>query len=165
MVYALPSQQDESPEIKKLRSEMRAGRTPLLEAVKEAYKPFLRAKKSLDRKNAEIREQVGDLASEFIEKKDALVKLSKKTDENPAAMVELYKQLSQQAKEVAALIDKELPALEKAQGPVSKAYAAYEGTIDAYKKFMDGWRDKLPASDFSDRALELVQDKVERSLR
>jgi cell division septum initiation protein DivIVA len=161
----MASQQDETPEIKKLRSEMRVGRTPLLEAVKEAYKPFLRAKKSLDRKNAEIREQVGDLASEFNEKTEALYKLSKKSDSDPATVVEMYKQLSQQAKEVAALIDKELPTLEKSQAPVSKAYAPYKGTLDAYAKYMDAWKDKLPASDFSDRALELVQDKVEKSLR
>lgn len=33
--------QEESPEIKELRSEMRKGRIPLIEAIRSAYKPYL----------------------------------------------------------------------------------------------------------------------------
>lgn len=158
-------QQDESPEIKLLRSDMRTGRTPLLEAVKQAYKPYLLARKGLERKNAEIREQVGLLSSEFNAKCKQLRESSRKADESPAAMIETYKELSRQATGVAAKIDKELPALEKLYGPVANAFAAYEGALEAYNKYMDGWRDKLPESDFSGRALELIQTEIERSLR
>jgi hypothetical protein len=77
--------QDDSPETKKLRSDMRAGRQPLLEAVKQAYKPYLLARKGLERKNAEIREQVGLLSSEFEEKSKQLYESSKKSGSNSAS--------------------------------------------------------------------------------
>jgi len=158
-------QQDDSPEVKKLRSDMRAGRTPLLQAIREAYKPYLLARKALERQNSAIREQVGLLSSDFDAKATQLRQSSKKTGENPATVVELYKELGAQAKGVAALIDKELPSLEKLYQPVAKAFAAYEGALDAYTKYMAGWADKLPAADLSGRALELVQTEIERSLR
>jgi hypothetical protein len=157
--------QDDSPETKKLRSDMRAGRTPLLQAIREAYKPYLLARKALERQNSAIREQVGLLSSDFDAKATQLRQSSKKTGENPAMVVELYKELSAQAKGVAALIDKELPSLQKLYEPVAKAFAAYEGAMDAYNKYMAGWAGKLPAADLSGRALELVQTEIERSLR
>ncbi len=157
--------QDESQEIKKLRSDMRADRTSLLQAIREAYKPYLLAHKALERQNSAIREQVGLLSSDFDAKAKQLRESSKKTGENPATVVELYKQLSAQAKGVAALIDKELPSLEKLYQPVAKAFAAYEGALDAYNKYMQQWVGKLSESDLSGRALELVQTEIERSLR
>jgi hypothetical protein len=160
----LPSQ-DESPDIKKLRSQMREGRTPLLQAIREAYKPYLLARKALERQNSAIREQVGLLSSDFDAKAKQLRESSRKTGENPAMVVELYKALSQQAKSVAALIDKELPSLQKLYDPVAKAFAAYEGALDAYNKYMQQWVGKLPEGDLSGRALELVQTEIERSLR
>jgi hypothetical protein len=60
--------QEESPEIKELRSEMRKGRLPLIEAIRSAYKPYLIALKGWERKNAELREQVGLLSSDFSER-------------------------------------------------------------------------------------------------
>src|SRR5690348_2147504 len=131
---------DESPEVKKLRSEMRTGRTPLLEAVREAYKPYLLARKALERQNSAIREQVGLLSSEFNTKCKQLRESSRKSGENPAAMIELYKELSQQAKGVASLIDKELPSLQKLYEPVAKAFSTYTGAMDAYNAFMAKWQ-------------------------
>ncbi len=160
----MPSQ-DESQDVKKLRSEMRAGRQPLLQAVREAYKPYLLARKALERQNSAIREQVGLLSSDFDGKAKQLRESSRRSGENPAAMIELYKELSQQAKGVGALIDKELPSLTKLYEPVGKAYAAYEGALDAYNKFMQQYVGKLPASDTNGRALELLQTEIERSLR
>jgi len=157
--------QDESPEIKKLRSEMRAGRTPLLQTIREAYKPYLLARKSLERQNSAIREQVGLLSSDFDAKAKQLRESSRKSGENPASMIELYRELSAQAKGVGSLIDKELPNLQKSYEPVAKAFAAYEGALDAYNKFMQQYVGKLPTSDTNGRALELLQTEIERSLR
>jgi hypothetical protein len=160
----LPSQ-DETPEIKKLRSEMRAGRQPLLQSIREAFKPYLLARRALERQNSAIREQVGLLSSDFDGKAKQLRESSRKTGENPVSVIELYKELSQQAKGVGALIDKELPSLQKLYEPVAKAYAAYEGSLDAYHKFMQQYVGKLPAGDTNGRALELLQTEIERSLR
>ena len=157
--------QDESPEVKDLRKKMRDGRQPLLQALKQAYKPYLLARKGLERKNAEIREQVGLLSSEFEEKSKQLYELSKKSDSNPATVVEMYKELSAQAKSVAALIDKELPSIEKLYQPVAKAFSAYEGTLDAYNQFMQPYIGKLPKGDTDGRALQLAKQEIERSLR
>lgn len=158
-------QRDESQEVKEARRNMREGRTPLLEAIKETYRPYLLLRKGLERKNAEIREQVGLLSSEFNATCKQLRESSRKAGESPAAMVEIYKELERQATGVAAMIKQELPALEKLYGPVAKAFAAFEGAQDAYNKYMDGWRGKLPGSDFSGRALELILTEIERSLR
>jgi len=160
----LPSQ-DESPEVKDLRKKMREGRQPLLQAFKQVYKPYLLARKGLERKSAEIREQVGLLSSEFEEKSKQLYELSKKSDSNPATVVEMYKELSKQAISVSALIDKELPSLQKLYEPVAKAFAAYEGTLDAYNKFMQPYIGKLPTGDTDGRALQLAKQEIEKSLR
>ena len=40
----------ETQEIRDLRRQMRDGRTPLLEAIREAYSPYLLARKGLERK-------------------------------------------------------------------------------------------------------------------
>lgn len=160
----MPSQ-DESSDVKKLRSQMRDGRTPLLQTIREAYKPYLLARKALERQNSAIREQVGLLSSDFDTKATQLRQSSKKTGENPATVVELYRELSAQAKSVAALIDKELLGLQKLYDPVAKAFAAYEGALDAYNKYMQQWIGKLPDGDLSGRALELIQTEIERSLR
>jgi len=73
--------------------------------------------------------------------------------------------MSKQAQEVAAFITKELPSLKKLFEPVAKAFAAYEGALDAYNKFMQQWVGKLPESDLSGRALELVKQDIEKSIR
>ncbi|HLX57999.1 MAG TPA: hypothetical protein VKR83_13335 [Ktedonobacteraceae bacterium] len=157
--------QEESGEVREFRRQMRAGRAPLLEALKQAYRPYLLAKKSLDRKNSEIREQVGMLSSEFDEKCRLLRESSRKADTNPAAVIDLYKGLSQQATAVAVLIEKELPGLTKLYEPVAKAFAAYEKALKAYNDYMQQWVGKLPESDLSGRALELALDPIEKSLR
>jgi len=54
--------QEESPEIKELRSDMRKGRIPLIEANRSAYKPYLIAMKDWERKNAELREQSSSMS-------------------------------------------------------------------------------------------------------
>lgn len=52
---------------------MREGRTLLIQDVREAYSPFLLAKKGWERKNAEPREQVGLLSNQFSTKGRQLV--------------------------------------------------------------------------------------------
>jgi hypothetical protein len=59
---------EESPEIKERRSDIRKGRLALIEAIRSAYKPYLIAMKDWERKNAELREQVGLLSSGFSER-------------------------------------------------------------------------------------------------
>lgn len=157
--------QDESQEIKELRRQMRAGREPLLAAIREAYPPYLLARKGYNRKNEEVREQLGLLNATFSASTQKLRQSAKNTQDSGASMVALYKAMSKQAKDVAAFIDKQTPELEKLYEPVGKLYAAYQGALDAYYKFMEQWKGKLPESDFSGRALELVQTEIEKSLR
>jgi hypothetical protein len=80
-------------------------------------------------------------------------------------MVDLYKDLSRQAKAVSTLIDKELPNLVKLYEPVGELYAVYEKALAAYETYMNSWKGKLPESDLSGRALELAPTEIERSLR
>jgi hypothetical protein len=139
--------QEESQEIKELRSDMRKGRLPLIEAIRSAYKPYLLAMKGWERKNAELREQVGLLSSDF------------------SGVVESYKELAKQAKAVATLIDKELPNLVKLYEPVGELHATYQQALANNEAYMASWRGKLPDSDLSGRALELALTEIERSLR
>jgi hypothetical protein len=106
----LPDQQTQE---KELRRQMREGRTPLIAAVREAYQPYLIAKKGWACKNDELREQVAILNNQFTAKGKQLRDSSRRSTDSGAGMVELYKELSKQAKAVSALIDKELPALTK----------------------------------------------------
>jgi len=71
----------ETQEIRDLRRQMREGRTPLLEAIREAYQPYLLARKSLERKNSEVREQLGLLNSTFA---TSIKKLRESTKSCPA---------------------------------------------------------------------------------
>jgi hypothetical protein len=80
-------------------------------------------------------------------------------------MITHYEAMSQQAKAVTAFIDKKLPGLRKLFEPVGKAYAAYEGILEAYTTYRQQWVGKLPDGDLSGRALELVQQEIEKSLR
>jgi hypothetical protein len=144
---------------------MREGRAPLIQAVRDAYEPFLLAKKGWERKNAELREQVGLLSNQFSSKGKLLRESSRKSTDSGAGMVDLYKDLSRQAKAVSALIDKELPNLVKLYEPVGELYAVYEKALAAYENYMNSWKGKLPESDLSGRALELALTEIERSLR
>ena len=65
--------QDQEALEKELRRQMREGRTPLIQNVREAYSLFLLAKKGWERKNAELREQVGLLSNQFSTKGRQLV--------------------------------------------------------------------------------------------
>ena len=65
--------QDQETLEKELRRQMREGRTPLIQDDREAYSPFLLAKKGWERKNAELREQVGLLSNQFSTKGRQLV--------------------------------------------------------------------------------------------
>ncbi len=80
-------------------------------------------------------------------------------------MVDLYKELSRQAKAVSKLIDTELPNLEKLYQPVGELYAKYEQAMTAYTTYMATWQGKLPESDFKGRALEIALEAIDRSLR
>jgi hypothetical protein len=156
---------DESPEVKEARRQMREGRTPLLDAIRETYPPYLLARKAYNRKHEEVREQLGLLNSTFSASIKKLRESSRNTDDSGAGMIALYETMSKQAEEVAAFIKKELPSLKKLYEPVSKAYAAYEGALDAYKKYMQQWVGRLLESDLSGRALELIKQDIEKSLR
>lgn len=155
----------ETQEIRGLRRQMRDGRTPLLEAIREAYSPYLLARKGLERKNSEVREQLGLLNSTFASSIKKLRDSAKDTDSSGEEVLVLYGEMSKQAKAVASFIDKELPGLKKLFEPVAEAFAAYSGALDAYTAYMQQWDGKLPAGDLSGRALELVRQEIERSLR
>jgi hypothetical protein len=157
--------QDESQEIVALRKQMRAGRTPLLDAVREAYPGYLLARKAYNRKHEEVREQLGLLNATFATSIKKLRESSRNTADSGEGMIALYETMMQQAEAVAVFIKKELPGLRKLFEPVSKAFATYQGALDVHDQFMATWRDKLPESDFSGRALELVQTEIEKSLR
>jgi chromosome segregation ATPase len=157
--------QEESQEVKELRRQMREGRTPLIEAVRAAYQPYLIARKGWERENAELREQVGLLSSEFSNKGKQLRESSRKSQDSGAGMVDLYKELGRQAKAVSALIDKELPNLSKLYEPVGELHDAYRKALADYEAYMASWQGKLSESDLGGRALELALQEVERSLR
>jgi hypothetical protein len=157
--------QDQEAQEKELRRQMREGRTPLVEAVRTAYQPYLIARKGWERKNAELREQVGLLSSEFSNKGKQLRESSRKSQDSGAGMVDLYKELGKQAKAVSALIDKELPNLSKLYEPVGELYDAYRKALANYEAYMASWQGKLPESDLSGRALKLVLGEIEKSLR
>src|SRR5436309_12528877 len=157
--------QEESQEIKELRGEMRKGRLPLIEAIRSAYKPYLIAMKGWERKNAELREQVGLLSSDFSEKGRVLRPSARSAQEGGLSVVESYKELAKQAKAVASLIDKELPNLVKLYEPVGELFAKYEQATSDYNAFMATWTGRLPESDLNGRALELALQEIERSLR
>lgn len=158
-------QDPDTQETKDLRRQMREGRAPLLEAIREAYPPYLLARKSYNRKHEEVREQLGLLNATFASSIKKLRESSRNNQDSGQGMIALYETMSQQAKAVAVFIDKELPGLRKLFEPVGKAYAAYEGTLEAYTKYMQQWVGKLPDGDLSGRALELVQQEIEKSLR
>ena len=75
------------------------------------------------------------------------------------------KELNNQAKAVAALIDKELPNLTKLYEPVGKLHAEQKKALTDYETFMAQWKGKLPDGDLKGRALELALQEVERTLR
>lgn len=160
----MPSQ-EESQDVKDLRRKMREGRAPLLQAIRESYPTYLMARKGLERKNSEVREQLGLLNNTFSGSIKRLRESSRNTDDSGEGVILLYQEMSRQAKAVAAFIDKEVPGLQKLFEPVSKQFAAYEGALDAYNKFMQQWVGKLPEGDLGGRALELVKQEIEKSLR
>ena len=157
--------QDQESQEKELRRQMREGRTPLIEAIRASYQPFLLAKKGLSRKNDELREQVAILNNAFSASGKQLRESSRKSQDSGAGMVDLYKELSKQAKAVSTLIDKELPNLEKLYGPVGDLYAKYEKAMADYGAYVATWKGRLPESDLNGRALELALQEIERSLR
>jgi hypothetical protein len=157
--------QDQDTLEKELRRQMREGRTPLIQAVRDTYEPFLLAKKGWERKNAELREQVGLLNNQFSTKGKQLRESSRKSTDSGEGLVDLYKDLSKQAKAVSKLIDTELPNLIKLYEPVGELYARYKQAMDAYEAYMAQWVGRLPDSDLNGRALELALQEIERSLR
>ncbi len=167
-IRQLPRRQtpiEDSPELREARRQMREGRTPLLKAVREAYPPYLLARKGLERKNSEVREQLGLLNSTLTASIKKLRESARHTDDSGEEVILAYQELSKQAKAVAEFIDKELPGLQKLFKPVSERYAAYAGALEAYDQYMRQWIGRLPESDLSGRALELVKQEIERSLR
>jgi len=144
---------------------MREGRTPLLNHVRETYPKYLLARKAYNRKHEEVREQLGMLNASFSGSIKQLRASSRDNQQSGEDMIAIYETLAKQAKDVAAYMDKELPGLRKLYEPVGKAYAVYAGAIGDYDHYMGTWRGKLPDSDLSGRALELVQMEVEKALR
>lgn len=144
---------------------MREGRAPLLQTIREAYPSYLLARKGLERKNSEVREQLGLLNNNFSASIKKLRESAKNTDDSGEGVILLYQEMSKQAKAVAEFIDKEVPGLQKLFKPVGEKYAAYSGALEAYYQFMQQFAGKLPDSDLSGRALELVKQEIEKSLR
>jgi len=144
---------------------MREGRAPLLQAIREAYPMYLLARKGLERKNSEVREQLGLLNNTFSGSIKKLRESARNTDDSGEGVIVLYQEMSKQAKAVAAFIDKEVPGLTKLFEPVAKAFAAYDGALDAYNTYMQQWVGKVPEGDLGGRALELVKQEIDKSLR
>src|SRR6266567_4022787 len=141
--------QDDSPEIREARRQMREGRTPLLDAIREAYPPYLLARKGYNRKHEEVREQLGLLNATFSTSIKRLRESSRNNEDSGEGMITLYETMSQQAENVVAFIKKELTGLKKLYEPVGKLHATYQHTLDTYHTYMDSWKGKLPESDFS----------------
>ena len=97
----MPQDQQEAQE-KELRRQMREGRAPLIQAVRDTYQPFLLAKKGWERKNAELREQVGLLNNQFSTKGKLLRESSRKSTDSGAGMVDLYGELYTQYEQAMA---------------------------------------------------------------
>lgn len=157
--------QEESQDIKALRRQMREGRAPLLQAIRETYPSYLLARKGLERKNSEVREQLGLLNNTFSANIKKLRESARNTDNSGEGMILLYEEMSKQAKAVAEFIDKEMPGLQKLFKPVAEKFAGYSGAVEAYNLYMATWVGKLPDGDLSGRALELVKQEIEKSLR
>jgi hypothetical protein len=149
----------DSPEIAALRKQMRAGRTPLLEAIRAAYPPYLIAHKGYNRKHEEVREQLGLLNSTFSASIKKLRESSRNNDDSGEGMIALYEAIAQQADAVSAFIKKESPGLRKLFEPVAKAFATYQKAIEAYDKYMEGWKGRLSESDLSGERLNLLNKK------
>ncbi len=158
-------QDQESQDIKDLRRQMREGRAPLLDAIRQAYPGYLLARKGLERKNSEVREQLGMLNATSTTSIKKLRESARNTDDSGEAVLLAYAEMSKQAKAVAEFIDKELPGLQKLFKPVSEKFAAYSGAVEAYNAYMATWVGKLPDADLSGRAFELVKQDIEKSLR
>src|SRR5947209_5998652 len=124
--------QEESQETRDLRRQMREARTPLLEAVRETYQPYLLARKAYNRKHEEVREQLGLLNNTFTGSIKKLRESSRNTQDSGEGMIALYETLSKQAKAVAAFIDKEFPGLRKLFEPVGEKYADYQQALHNY---------------------------------
>ena len=144
---------------------MREGRAPLLETVRQAHPPYLMARKGLERKNSEVREQLGMLNATFTASIKKLRESAKNTDDSGEAVLLLYAEMSKQATAVAAFIDKELSGFQKLFKPVSEKFAGYQGAVEAYNAYMATWFGKLPEADLSGQAFELVKQDIEKSLR
>ena len=71
--------QDTESQEREFRKQMRSGRAPLIEAIRVSYQPYLLAMKGWQRKNAELREQVGLLNNEFSNKSKLLRDTSRNT--------------------------------------------------------------------------------------
>src|SRR6266550_4769713 len=145
----MPQDDTKERELKELRHQMREGRAPLVEAVRATYQPYLVAMKGWERKNAELREQVGLLSSDFSEKRRVLRSSARSAQEGGLGVVESYKELAKQAKAVASLIDKEQPNLVKLYEPVGELYATYQQAVANYEAYMASWHGKLPDGDLS----------------
>lgn len=91
--------------------------------------------KCWERKNAEIREQVGLLSSDFREKGWLLRSSSRSSEEGGLGVVDSYKEHSKQANAVSSLIDKELPNLVKLHEPVGELHAAYQKAVADYETY------------------------------
>jgi len=150
---------------------MREGRAPLIEAGRATYQQFYVANKGGARKVEELREQVAMMGSEFAAKvklvRDSSRKMSslREKRDSTKAIIPMFQALSDQAKALSELIDKEVPNLTKQDEPIDKLYAAYQRALADYRKYMESWKGKLPESDLNGRALEIALDVVEKSLR
>ena len=86
--------QDESPEIKELRSQMHKGCKPLLDAIESTYLPYLLARKGWNRKNEEVRDHIALLNNTFAEAVQRLRAASRNTQGSGEGMIASYKELS-----------------------------------------------------------------------
>jgi hypothetical protein len=86
--------QDQDTLEKELRRQMREGRAPLIQAVRDTYEPSLLVKKGWERKNAELREQVGLLNNQFSTKGKQLRESSRKSTDSGEGLLKLIAHIS-----------------------------------------------------------------------
>jgi hypothetical protein len=120
--------------------------------------------KGSERKNAELRERVGLLSSDFSEQGRVLRSDARSAQKRELRCCRVVQGAGKTGEGYRLSIDEELPNLIKLYEPVGDLQATYQQALANYETYMASWRGKLPDSDLSGHALELALTEIERSM-